>query len=182
MLAAEPAVLAGAGALPEVAGNAEEVAGATAETVCETPDVADATGAELAAAELVVAEPVVAGGVPEPLLPVLGAPVGELVVAAVTAEVTDAVADVTAEVPETGDDAPGVAGEADACAGVTGGEAKVAAFACRENTRKIRKSPAATMANCTARRAMRPTITGCGMSSSHPPGTRTWPPCPRSAP
>jgi hypothetical protein len=180
VLAAEATVLA---AELVVAGNAEEVAGATAEAACETPVAADVTGAELGAAE-----PVVAGAVPEPLLPVLVVP-GEPVVAAVTAEVTDAAAEVaaeaaevtgdaadgTAEVPEVSGDDPEVAGEVDACAGVKGGEAKVAAFACRENTRKITKSPAATMATCSARRAMRRTIIGCGMSSSQSPGTGLGP-------
>ena len=117
-------------------------------------------------------------------------PAGEPVVAAVTAEVTGAAAEVTAEAAElTGDaadgtaevsevngDDPEVAGDVDACAGVKGGEAKVAAFACRENTRKTMKSPAATMATCTARRAMRRTIIGCGMSSSQSPGTGLGPP------
>jgi hypothetical protein len=133
----------------------------------------------LLAAELVVPAPVLVVPAREPVLP------GEPVVAAVTAEVTGAAAEVTAEaaevtgdaadetaeVPEVSGDDPEVAGEVDACAGVKGGEAKVAAFACRENTRKIKKSPAATMAICAARIAMRRTIIGCGMSSSQSPGT-----------
>jgi hypothetical protein len=51
-----------------------------------------------------------------------------------------------------------------------GGGGPVAACACRENTSSTRKIPAATIASCTARRAMRRAI-GCGMGYSHPPGT-----------
>jgi hypothetical protein len=138
-----------------------------------------------------VSEPV--DPVPEEPVPVVpaGEPVvsAEPVVAAVTAEVTGAATEVTAEaaevtgdaadgaaeVPEVSGDDPEVAGEVDACGGVRGGAAKVAAFACRENTRKMKKSPAATMATCTARRAMRRTIIGCGMSSSQSPGTGLGP-------
>ena len=47
-----------------------------------------------------------------------------------------------------------------------GGGGSVAACACRENTSMMRKIPAATIANCAARRATRRAI-GCGMSYSH---------------
>jgi X-X-X-Leu-X-X-Gly heptad repeat protein len=50
------------------------------------------------------------------------------------------------------------------------GVAEVAACACRENTSKTIKIPAATTATCTARRAMCRKAS-CGMSSSHPTGT-----------
>jgi hypothetical protein len=46
---------------------------------------------------------------------------------------------------------------------------KVAACACRENTSKTAKIPAAAIATCIARRAMCRKI-GCGISSSPPPG------------
>jgi hypothetical protein len=74
-----------------------------------------------------------------------------------TAEVTGDVAELTAEVTvERGD--------------VGGGVSEVAACAWRENRSIITKIPAATIASCTARRAMRRRI-GCGMSSSHSPET-----------
>ena len=66
-----------------------------------------------------------------------------------TAEVTAEAAEVTADV------------------GVDGGV--VAAVACRENTSKRTRIPAAAIATCTARQAMRRKIS-CGMSSSAPPG------------
>ena len=80
--------------------------------------------------------------------------------------VTGAVADVTVEV--TG-----------AVAEVTvDGSGIVAACACRENTSKTARIPAAKIATCIARRAMCRAI-GCGMSSSHPTGKiRTRPECP----
>jgi hypothetical protein len=71
-------------------------------------------------------------------------------VAAVTAEVAGAV---TAEVP-----------------GPESAAAEVAACACREDTSKTARIPAATIANWTARRAMQRKI-GCGMSSSRTTGT-----------
>jgi hypothetical protein len=50
----------------------------------------------------------------------------------------------------------------------------VAAWACRENTSKTTKIPAAMIATCIARRAMCRKI-GCGMSSSRTTGTeQTW--------
>jgi hypothetical protein len=52
--------------------------------------------------------------------------------------------------------------------GEPGGGGSVAACACRENTSMMKKIPAARIASCIARRAMRRTI-GCGMSYSHPP-------------
>ncbi len=232
----------GAGVLSEVAGSAEGVGCAGAETACETPEATDVTAAEPVVAAEGVPEPLLpvpdpvdaasevapvpvlevpAAPVPEvppvpvpavallplpagTLAPVLVASAGEPVVATVTAEVagdaaevtaeaaevaveaaevTGDVADATGEVPEVGGDEPGLADEvgACACAGGIGGEVKSAAFACRENIRKTKKSPAATMATCTARRAMRRNIIGCGMSSSTH-RKRTWPVYPRSAP
>jgi hypothetical protein len=83
--------------------------------------------------------------------------VAELVVAELTAVVTGDVTELTGEVTaERGDPGSGVS--------------EVAACACRENTSMITNIPAATIASCTARRAMRRKI-GCGMSSSHWPET-----------
>jgi hypothetical protein len=53
---------------------------------------------------------------------------------------------------------------------LSGGDARVAARAWRENTSITMKIPAATTTSCTARIAMR-RATGCDMSSSHPPET-----------
>jgi hypothetical protein len=47
-----------------------------------------------------------------------------------------------------------------------GGVSSVAACACRENSSMITKTPAATSASCTARRAMRRAI-GCCMTAPH---------------
>jgi hypothetical protein len=57
----------------------------------------------------------------------------------------------------------------------------IAACACRENTSKTTRIPAATIATCITRRAMR-RKTGCGMSSSRTTGQirpGSW--CPVSA-
>jgi hypothetical protein len=81
----------------------------------------------------------------------------EVAVAELTAEVTGDVRELTGEVTaERGDPDSGVS--------------ELAACACRENTSMITNIPAATIASCTARRAMRRKI-GCGMSSSHWPET-----------
>jgi len=80
--------------------------------------------------------------------------------AADTADVTGAAADATGA---------GTAGaELDDGAGAAEGD-KVAACACRENTSKTTRIPAAAIATCIARRAMCRKI-GCGMCSSPPPG------------
>jgi hypothetical protein len=92
-------------------------------------------------------------------------------VAELTAEVTGDVAEPTAEV--TGDVAEPTA-EVTAERGDPGSVSEVAACACRENRSMITKIPAAAIASCTARRAMRRRI-GCGMSSSHSPGTGRGP-------
>ena len=90
---------------------------------------------------------------------VAGAGLAGAAAAEVTADVTGATADV-AEVTGAG------------TAGVDGGV--VAACACRENASKRTRMPAATIATCTARKAMRRDIS-CGMSSSAPPGEiKTW--------
>ena len=88
-------------------------------------------------------------------------------VAELTAEVTGDVAELTAEV--TGD-AVELTVEVTAESGDPGSVSEVAACACRENRSMITKIPAAAIASCTARRAMRRTI-GCDMSSSHSPET-----------
>jgi hypothetical protein len=133
-------------AVTEVTGEAAEVTGAAAEVL-----VLDTV---LAAAEVPELEPV-----PElVLVPVAAA--AELVFVPVTAEVTEPMADVTGPVAE-------VTGPAEA-----GGA--VAACACRENTSKATMIPAATIATCTARRAMSRTI-GCAMSSSRTTGGQIRP-------
>jgi hypothetical protein len=135
------------GALPEVAVEGAVVAELTAVV---TGEVAEETGdvAELTA--------VVTGDVAE-LTAVVTGDVAELVVAELTAEVTGDVTELTGEVTaERGDPGSGVS--------------EVAACACRENTSMMTNIPAATIASCTARRAMRRKI-GCGMSSSHWPET-----------
>ena len=124
-----------------------EVTGAVAEAAV---DVAGAA-AEVLVPELVTgAAAEVTGAGAEVLVPelVLG-PEPELVLGPVAAEVTVPAAEVT--VPEP-----------------TGGV--VAACACRENASKTARIPAATIATCTARRAMCRKI-GCGMSSSRTNGT-----------
>lgn len=104
----------------------------------------DVLAPELALLELVPA-------VAEPDCPVMACD------AALTAEPTAELAVDTGESAEDG-------------AAPEGGGGSVAACACRENTSMIRKIPAATIASCTARRAMRRAI-GCGISCSHPPDT-----------
>ena len=146
----------------EVAGPVAElvVAAVAAEvTVLVAEVAADVTGA--AAGVLVPDAVLLAAEVPEPelvLVPV--AAVAELVVVPVTAEVTEPMADVTGPVAE-------VSGPV----AVGGG---VAACAWRENASKATMIPAATIATCTARRAMSRTI-GCGMSSSRTTGDRPDP-------
>ena len=146
----------------EVAGPVAElvvVAVAAEVTVLVAEVAADVTGA---AAAVLVPDPVlVAAEVPEPelvLVPV--AVVAELVVVPVTAEVTEPMADVTEPVAEVS--GPVAVGGA------------VAACAWRENASKATMIPAATIATCTARRAMSRTI-GCGMSSSRTTGDRPDP-------
>jgi hypothetical protein len=127
------------GAFPEVAVEVAEVTGDA--MAAGTAGVAEA---ELTAPGAGLVEPLPGAAVPEPVAEGLGA--------AVTLEVADEAAELTAEVTAE-----------------RGGVSGVAACACRENTSMITKIPAATIASCTARRAMRRRI-GCGMSSSPPPG------------
>jgi hypothetical protein len=115
-------------------------------------------------------EPVAsAGGLEAAWVPEVACEVVEVTgdVAELTAEVTGDVAELTAEV--TGD-VTELTGEVTAERGDAVGLSEVAACACRENTSMITKIPAATIASCTARRAMRRRI-GCGMTSSHSPET-----------
>jgi len=98
-------------------------------------------------------------GVPDPELVPAAA---ELVPAAAevavdAAEVTGAAAEVTVPDPLPDPEPVLMAGA-------------VAAFACREDTSRTTRIPAATIATCTARRAMCRKI-GCGMSSSRTTGT-----------
>jgi hypothetical protein len=115
------------------------------------------TGAAAEVAEVPEPEPELVPELePEPELELEPVPEPELVPEPVVAEVTGAVAAevvlVTAEV--TGSEpVPDV----------------VAACACRENTSKTTRIPAAAIATCIARRAMCRKI-GCGISSSPPPG------------
>jgi hypothetical protein len=88
-------------------------------------------------------------------------------VAELTAEVTGDVAELAAEV--TGD-AVELTAEVTVESGNPGGVSEVAACACRENRSMTTNIPAATIASCTARRAMRRTI-DCGITSSHSPET-----------
>jgi hypothetical protein len=96
-------------------------------------------------------------------------------VAEVTGAVTELTAEVTGDVTELTGDVTGDVTELTAEVTVErgdpgGGGSEVAACACRENRNMTTNIPAATIASCTARRAMRRTI-GCGMSSSHSPET-----------
>jgi hypothetical protein len=129
---------------------------------------------------VLVPDPVlVAAEVPEPelvLVPVAAvaglvlvpvAVVAELVVVPVTAEVTEPMADVTEPVAE-------VSGPVAEVSGPVAAGGAVAACAWRENASRATMIPAATIATCTARRAMSRTI-GCGMSSSRTTGGQTRP-------
>jgi hypothetical protein len=174
-LAVDAAELTGAGAgaagvateaavpvTAELAADAAEAAGAGP---AELAGAVAADAAEVAGAGAVVAE--VAGVVAE----VAGSGAGaELAGAADAAEVAGAVAADAAVVAGAGAGAE-LAGAAGVVAEVTGVEVtEVAACACRENTSKTTRIPAATIATCTARRAMRRKI-GCGMSNSRTAGT-----------
>jgi len=76
----------------------------------------------------------------------------------VTGDATELVAEVTGDVTE-------LVAEVTAERGDAGGVSEVAACAWRENRSINTKTPAATIASCTARRAMRRRI-GCGITSS----------------
>lgn len=115
-----------------------------AELTADVADVAVEGVAELAAVE----------GVAE-----LAAPVADVTVE-VTADVTEEVVDVTAEVSVL------VTGEA-AEPEVVAAAGAVAACACRENTSKTSRIPAASIAHCAARRAARRKAS-CGIGGSPP--------------
>jgi hypothetical protein len=173
------------GALPEVAVEEADPAAVAAGT-------ADVAEAELTAPDPELVESLPGREAPDPLAPAegLGAAAGaarEVVceaveetgdVAELTAELSGDVAELAAEV--TGDaaeptaevtgDAVELTVEVTVESGDPSGVSEAAACACRENRSMITNIPAATIANCTARRAMRRTI-GCGMSSSHWPET-----------
>jgi hypothetical protein len=121
-------------------------------------------GAEPAAAEPVPAL------VPEPV-PAAGEPEAAGAAAEVTGDAAAAAPEAAEVTPEAAD--VGVDGTVD-------DDDVVAACAWRENTSKKVKIPAATIANCTARRAMRREI-GCGMKCSHVPGNLILLACPRSS-
>jgi hypothetical protein len=82
--------------------------------------------------------------------------------------VTLETADVTADTAVVSPEVPGDAGLLATNAGLSGGEAIVAACACRDSSSKRTKMPAASSAACTALSAMR-RIISCGISSSHVP-------------
>jgi hypothetical protein len=113
--------------------------------------------------------------------------------AEVTAEVADVVAEAAGAAAEVLVRPVGVVAEAAGAAAevlvpdpvpvVTGPERTadtVAAWACRENASKMTRIPAATIATCTARQAMRRKI-GCGMSSSRTTGKDRGKPDPTPA-
>jgi hypothetical protein len=169
-------VLAAAGceAAGAVADVAAEVAGAVAEVTAEVAAVAADVTAEVAVEA--------AGPVPVLVLAAAGCEAAGAAgaVAAGAAEVAGAVAGVaagaaavvTAEVAaEVAAVAAVVAAEvADVAADVTADVGKLAACACRENVSKTARMPTATIAACTARRAMRRN-TGWGTGRSRPVGT-----------
>jgi hypothetical protein len=141
---------------------AELVMAVAAEVTALVAEVAaDVTGATVGVLVLVAAE------VPELELVVVPVAVVELVVVPVTAEVTEPVADVTEPVAE-------VSGPVAEVSGPVAAGGAVAACAWRENASRATMIPAATIATCTARRAMSRTI-GCGMSSSRTTGDRPDP-------
>ena len=147
-------------AAAEVAVDAAEVTGAAAEVTVPDPEPVGALATEGAGAGALDWEAAGAGaGVPDPELVPAAA---ELVPAAAevavdAAEVTGAAAEVTVPDPLPDPEPVLMAGA-------------VAAFACREDTSRTTRIPAATIATCTARRAMCRKI-GCGMSSSRTTGT-----------
>lgn len=174
--ASTPAVLAASevgawatmarGALPELAVEAAEVPGDAVE--------AGVAEAELRAPGAGLVEPLPGAESTEPASSAEGLWAATLEVTGEAAEVTGDAAELTAEV--TGEAADVTGDTAELTAEVTaergdgdGDVSEVAACACRENTSMIMKIPAATIASCTARKAMRRTI-GCGMSSSPSPG------------
>lgn len=136
------------GALPELAVEAAEVPGDAVE--------AGVAEAELRAPGAGLVEPLPGAESTEPASPAEG-------LWAATLEVTGEAADVTGDTAELTAEVTAERGDGD------GDVSEVAACACRENTSMIMKIPAATIASCTARKAMRRTI-GCGISSSPSPG------------
>jgi hypothetical protein len=156
------------GAVAEVTVAVADVTGVVADAVGAVVDVA----AEVAAlvAEVLVAD----GAAAEVTVDVTGAVA--VAAAEVTVDVTEAEPVVRAGtagtagavallVPEPGADDAEVAFEvADAMAEVTFDVGKVAACACREDSRRRIRIPAAAIATCITRRAMRRTI-GCGIAA-----------------
>jgi len=139
------------GVLPEVAVEGADPGAVAAGT-------ADPPKAELTVPDPELVEPLAGAEAPEPV-----APPGELGAAGAAPEVACDAVEVTGDVAELTTEVTGERGDA-------GSVSEVAACACRENRSMITKIPAATIASCTARRAMRRRI-GCGTSSSHSPET-----------
>jgi hypothetical protein len=96
-------------------------------------------------------------------VPAAWEPVTAEAAAEVTCDAVDATCDAIEVTPEATD--AGADGKADS--GV------VAACAWRENTKKTMNIPAATIATCITRRAMR-RKNGSGMNNPHSPGNQTW--------
>jgi hypothetical protein len=144
----------------DVTGATAEVTGATAGVLVPDPVL---VAAEVPEPELVLVP--VAAVAELVLVPV--AVVAELVVVPVIAEVTEPMVDVTEPVAE-------VSGPVAEVSGPVAAGGAVSACAWRENASRATMIPAATIATCTARRAMSRTI-GCGMSSSRTTGDRPDP-------
>jgi hypothetical protein len=103
-------------------------------------------------------------------VPELAPPVPALLAAAWLPDVSCETVDVTDDAaPSTTD--PAAERAVGAGFPASGLVSVVAACACLENTSMITKIPAATIASCTARRAMRRAI-GCVMTGPRSPGTR----------
>ena len=132
-------------------------AAATGAATFVTVDTAGLTVAATGAAAFVAADGtgVPVAGCVAALVPGASACVAVLVTAFGTDDTVDVTPEVTDESPDT-----------------SGWCSDVAAWACRENTSMRKKKPAAAIANCTARRAIR-RETGRGISSSHTQRTRS---------
>ncbi len=149
-----------AGVVADVVGvgvdAAVEVAALVAEVLVTDAEVAGATADVTGAVAVATVEVTVDVTEPEP------------VVRPGTAGTAAAVALL---VPEPGTDGAEVAFEvADAMAEVSFDVGKVAACACREDSRRRTRIPAAAITTCTTRRAMRRTI-GCGIAAPELAGT-----------
>jgi hypothetical protein len=166
--AADPASVA-AGAEPAAADVEATGAGDVAVACPEAVAAADVVAADEAVPESLVDELVAAdvgAELPEPAAAVTDVVTGDA--ADVAVDVADVAVDVTADAVElavvvTDDTKVRLDG-----AGVAAGCGEVAACACLENTSKMARIPAATIAPCTARRATRRKVS-CGIERLPPP-------------